>query len=98
MQMLYNSDSFIVVRFDVPATPSLGAPGAPDAAAAPALGRGGYEIGDKLARKEIFLQGLMAESFKTGVQAIVDGEATPEAFDAFIGRYTALAQQPVVAH
>lgn len=85
MQMLYNSDSFIVVQFDVPT------PGA-------ALGRGGYEIVDKLARKEIFLEGLMAESFKSGVQAIVDGEATPEAFDEFIGRYTALAQQPVVAH
>ena len=98
MQMLYNSDSFIVVRFDVPAPDALGAPGAPDAAAAPILGRGGYEIVDKLARKEIFLEGLMAESFKTGVQAIVDGEATPEAFDEFIGRYTALAQQPVVAH
>ena len=92
MQTLYNSDSFIVVRFDVPA------PAAPDAAASPASGRGGYEIVDKLARKEIFLEGLMAESFKTGVQAIVDGEATPEAFDEFIGRYTALAQQPVVAH
>ena len=97
MQMLYNSDSFIVVRFDVPAPTALGAPGAADAAA-PILGRGGYEIVDKLARKEIFLEGLMAESFKTGVQAIVDGEATPEAFDEFIGRYTALAQQPVVAH
>lgn len=98
MQMLYNSDSFIVVRFDVPAPTAPDAPGAPDAAATPALGRGGYEIVDKLARKEIFLEGLMAESFKTGVQAIVDGEATPEAFDAFISRYTALAQQPVVAH
>ena len=64
----------------------------------PRLGRGGYEIVDKLARKEIFLDGLMAESFKTGVQAIVDGDATPEAFDEFIGRYTALAQQPLVAH
>ena len=94
MQMLYNSDSFIVVRFDVPAPTALGAADA----AAPILGRGGYEIVDKLARKEIFLEGLMAESFKTGVQAIVDGEATPEAFDEFIGRYTALAQQPVVAH
>lgn len=93
MQMLYNSDSFIVVQFDVPA------PGAPEGTTdAPALGRGGYEIVDKLARKEIFLEGLMAESFKTGVQAIVDGEATPEAFDEFIGRYSALAQQPVVAH
>ena len=92
MQMLYNSDSFIVVQFDVPS--DLG----PDAADVPRPGRGGYEIVDKLARKEIFLDGLMAESFKTGVQAIVDGDATPEAFDEFIGRYTALAQQPLVAH
>jgi hypothetical protein len=89
MQMLYNSDSFIVVQFDVPM---------PDAGSGAPMARGGYEIVDKLARKEIYLEGLMAESFKTGVQAIVDGDATPEAFDEFIGRYTALAQQPVVAH
>ena len=95
MQMLYNSDSFIVVQFDLPVATE---PGAADEPGAARLGRGGYEIVDKLARKEIFLDGLMAESFKTGVQAIVDGEATPEAFDEFIGRYTALAQQPVVAH
>jgi hypothetical protein len=92
MQMLYNSDSFVVLQFDVPV------PGGPDATDGPTLARGGYEIVDKLARKEIFLEGLMAESFKTGVQAIADGDASPEAFDAFIGRYSALAQQPVVAH
>jgi len=95
MQMLYNSDSFIVVQFDLPVATE---PGAADDQGAARLGRGGYEIVDKLARKEIFLDGLMAESFKTGVQAIVDGDATPEAFDEFIGRYTALAQQPLVAH
>ena len=95
MQMLYNSDSFIVVQFDVPA---VAGPDAVNAQGTAPLGRGGYEIVDKLARKEIFLDGLMAESFKTGVQAIVDGDATPEAFDEFIGRYTALAQQPLVAH
>ena len=85
MQMLYHSDSFVVVEFEVPT-------------AASALPRGGYEIVDKLARKEIFLEGLLAESFKTGVQAIADRDPSPEAFDEFIGRYTLLAQQPLVAH
>ena len=89
MQMLYNSDSYVVVQFDLPGV------GESEAAS---TGRGGYEIVDKLARKEIFIEGLLAESFKTGVQAIVDNGPSPEAFDAFIARYTALAQQPVVAH
>lgn len=88
MQMLYNSDQFIVVQFDLPVDDSPGAQ----------VARGGYEIVDKAARKEIYIEGLLAESFKNGVQAIVDGDASPEAFDEFIGRYTALAQQPLVAH
>ena len=92
MQMLYNSDSFIVVQFDLPMTASSVADG--DAV----IGRGGYEIVDKAARKEIYIEGLLAESFKTGVQAIADHNPSLEAFDEFIGRYTALAQQPVVAH
>ena len=49
MQMLYNSDNFIVVQFDL-------APEGADAAAggrAETIGRGGYEIVDKAARKEI---------------------------------------------
>ncbi|MFT3818943.1 MAG: DUF3567 domain-containing protein [Rubrivivax sp.] len=97
MQMLYNSDNFIVVQFDLPA------PGAADAAdgggaAAETIARGGYEIVDKAARKEIYIEGLLAESFKAGVQQIVDHNPSPEAFDEFIGRYTALAQQPLVAH
>ena len=51
MQMLYNSDSFVVVRFDVPAADGV----------APAPVRGGYEIVDKLARKEIFIEGALAD-------------------------------------
>jgi hypothetical protein len=89
MQMLYNSDSYIVVEFDVPGVAE---------SEAPSIGRGGYEIVDKFARKEIFLEGLMAEEFKTGVQAIADNGPSPEAFDEFIGRFTVLAQQPVVMH
>jgi hypothetical protein len=88
MQMLYNSDSFAVVQFDV-ATED----GAP-------LTRGGYEIVDKFARKELFLEGLLAEQFKQGVQALIDGSPEPgvEEFDAFIAGYSSLAQQPVVLH
>ncbi len=89
MQMLYNSDSYVVVRFDVPA---------PDAAAGP-LRRGGYEIVDKLARKEIFIEGAVAESFQLGVQALMESHpADEEAFDNYIAGYTALAQQPLVLH
>ncbi|MDH5340486.1 MAG: DUF3567 domain-containing protein [Rubrivivax sp.] len=89
MQMLYNSDSFVVVRFDVPGTDT------PD----PALPRrGGYEIVDKFARREIFIEGAVAESFKQGVQALVDSNTGEEAFDEFIAGYCALAQQPVTLH
>jgi Protein of unknown function (DUF3567) len=94
MQMLYNSDQFIVVQFDLTAEADTGLQGLPG----PQVARGGYEIVDKAARKEIYIEGLLAESFKNGVQAIVDGDASPEAFDEFIGRYTALAQQPLIAH
>jgi hypothetical protein len=85
MQMLYNSDNFVVVRFDVPAE-------------AETPGRGGYEIVDKSARKEIFIEGALAERFKQGVQALIDADPSPDAFDAFIEPYTRLAQQPLAIH
>lgn len=93
MQMLYNSDSFAVLEFDLPAPTSEGSAANP---AAPS--RGGYEIVDKHARKEIYIEGVLAESFKAGVQALVDNNPTPEAFDEYIGRFTTLAQQPLVMH
>ena len=94
MQLLYNSDSFVVVQFSVPVQP------APEAPAVPGnpLARGGFELVDKHARKEIFIEGLLAETFRAGVQTIVDNNPTSEAFDEYIGRFTALAQQPVVMH
>ncbi|MCB1996372.1 MAG: DUF3567 domain-containing protein [Burkholderiaceae bacterium] len=89
MQMLYHSDSYVVVRFDVAGS------GDP---ATPALTRGGYEIVDRRAGREIFLDGLLAEHFRQGVQALVDGEPDEDAMDAFIGRWTVLAQQPLALH
>lgn len=90
MQLLYNSDSYAVVQVDLSQEAGGEAP--------PGPGRGGFEIVDKLARKEIFIEGALAEHFKSGVQAIADSDPSPEAFDEFIGRYGALAQQPVIAH
>lgn len=93
MQMLYNSDSFVVVQFDVPPA-TAGVAGAADNQPA----RGGYEIVDKFARREIFIEGAVAESFKQGVQALVENNPTEEAMDEFIARYCALAQHPVTLH
>ncbi len=93
MQLLYNSDSYAVVQVDLP-----GPAQAPADEALPGVGRGGFEIVDKLARKEIFIEGALAEHFKSGVQAIADSDPSPEAFDEFIGRYSALAQQGLVVH
>jgi Protein of unknown function (DUF3567) len=90
MNMLYNSDSFAVVQFDVPAD------GVADGAGE--LRRGGYEIVDKFAGKEIYIEGALAESFKLGVQALIDRSTTIEELDAYIGRYTPLMQQPLVLH
>jgi hypothetical protein len=88
MLMLYNSDSFAVLQFDLPAEQDN----------APAISRGGYEIVDKFARKEIFLEGALAQRFREGVDHLVETEPTEEALDDFIAGYTQLAQQPVTLH
>ena len=97
MRMLYNSDNFSVLVFDLAVPAELGA-----ATSGPMLGRGGYEIVDKFARKEIFIQGAMADSFKEGVEALINNRTSEgpseEEVDAFIGRYTPLMQHPVVLH
>ena len=89
MQMLYHSECVVVVRFDVPASGGEGLT---------ALTRGGYEIVDRRARREIFLEGLLAEHFQQGVQALVDSHPTDDALDEYIGRWTAVAPHPVALH
>jgi hypothetical protein len=94
MQMLYNSDSFAVVQFDVPGTTEGMVAPAPHEP----LTRGGYEIVDKFARKEIFIQGALAERFKADVQALIENDPSEEDLDAYIGRFAALMLQPLVLH
>ncbi len=90
MQMLYNSDHYVVVEFDLS--------DAGTAEKQPSPPQGGYEIVDKFARRGIFLNGAVAEGFKRGVTALVERGPTEEEVDDFIAGYTWLAQQPVVVH
>ena len=90
MHMLYNSDSFAVVMFEIP---QVGAPGEE-----PATSRGGFEIVDKFARKDIFIDGAVAESFKAGVEALMASKPSEEDIDEYIGRFTSLMPQPLVLH
>ncbi|MBI3368355.1 MAG: DUF3567 domain-containing protein [Burkholderiales bacterium] len=90
MQLVYNSDSFVVVAFELPASTNT--------AENPVPAHGGYEIVDKFARKEIFIAGALAEQFQQGVAALVEQGPNAEALDEYIGRYTQMAQQPVVMH
>ena len=95
MQMLYNSDSFAVVQFEV-APVSAGQAVGDDAPSR--LTRGGYEIVDKFLRKEIFLEGAMAQSFKEGVDALIETRPSEEEIDDYIERFSSLMQQPVILH
>ena len=101
MQMLYNSDSFSVVLFDVASAVGETPVAQSGSEARPRfepLTQGGYEIVDKFARKEIFLQGAMAESFKEGVEALIETRPSEEEIDDYIERFASLMQQPVILH
>jgi hypothetical protein len=107
MQMLYNSDSYVVVHFelsanDAPPTGVDGPAGFAPAGAEPAAGllltRCGFEIVDKHARREVFIEGAVADSFEQGVQALARDNPSEEAFDEFIGRYCAMAPHPLALH
>jgi len=90
MQMLYNSDHYVVVAFNLGADNGQGGQALPS--------QGGYEIVDKFAQRGIFLNGAAAEGFKRGVDALVERGPSEEELDDFIAGYTQLAQQPIVMH
>lgn len=85
MHMLYNSDSFTVVAIDIPVAEAEAS-------------RGGFEIVDKFARTDIFIEGAMADSFKAGAVALMAGQPSEEDIDDYIGRFTSLMPQPLVLH
>lgn len=85
MNLIYNSEQYSVVEF--------GADDGQDA-----LRFGGYEIMDKPAKREIFIAGLLAESFRRDVKDLIAGEPNVEEIDEFLGNYDAYMSQAVVFH
>jgi hypothetical protein len=91
MHMLYNSDSFTVVLFEIP----VAGGGAGSEAGA---SRGAFEIVDKFAQKDIFIEGAMADRFQAGVEALMEDGPSEEDMDEYIGRFASLMPQPLVLH
>ena len=53
---------------------------------------------DKPARRETFIAGPMAETFRQHVRELIASEPSVEDIDEFLGGYGSLMAQPVVLH
>lgn len=92
MNMLYDSDSFVVVHVlphegDEPAKPNV-----------PVLERHGFEIVDKRSGKEVYLDGSWAELFQQQIAAWQLNTPTQEEVEDTLEGYAELAQTPVLVH
>ena len=98
MQMLYDSDSFVVLHLK----PDLGLPTdvtlVDGSTPAPALPRHGFEIVDKRSGKEVYLDGSWAEMFQIIIQEWQRESPSEEEVESTLERYAALAQNPVLVH
>jgi len=96
MQTLYDSESYAVVHMHTvsqSAHPtSSGVPSLPE------LSRHGFEIVDKRAGKEVYLDGLWAELFQQHIVAWQDETPTQEEVEDTLASYAALAQMPLGVH
>ena len=62
------------------------------------LTRGGFELVDKFARKEIYIEGALAQSFREGVEALIQTRPSEDDMDAYIARFASVMQQSVILH
>lgn len=103
MQMLYDSDSFVVVHMQVDALEkdasgaNVSASGV-SAVKTPVLSRHGFEIVDKRSGKEVYLDGSWAELFQQQINAWQANTPTQEEVEDTLDRYSELAHNPVVLH
>ena len=93
MDMLYNSDTYSVMHLQVQDDALV--PARPDV---PALARHGFEIVDKRANKEVYLDGSWAELFQQQISAWQTKTPTQEEVEDTLEQYAGLAQNPVVMH
>ena len=103
MHMLYDSDTYSVTHMlanAVAADPAAAVSTelGPRAMPAPTLARHGFEIVDKRAGKEVYLDGSWAELFQQHISAWQRNTPTQEEVEDTLEQYAELAQNPVVVH
>lgn len=98
MQMLYDSESFVVVHMLPDVLEPDPAPSADSPEPTPQLARHGFQIVDKRSGKELYLDGSWAEMFQQKILAWQRDAPTQEEVEDTLDRYTGLAQNPVVVH
>ena len=92
MQMLYDSESFVVVHLQANEGETAVAPDLP------VLARHGFEIVDKRSGKELYLDGSWAELFQKQIAAWQLNTPTEEEVETTLEGYAELAQNPVLMH
>ena len=100
MNMIYNSPNYCVVEFGQFVAGDGSAESA-KVATNSGVGKhfgGGFEIMDKTAKREIFLEGKMADNFRKDVAALIGSEPSLEEIDEFLSRFDAMMQQPLSLH
>lgn len=100
MHMLYDSETFCVthVLADAPWAPEQEPAQGGQATLAPTMARHGFEIIDKRAGKEVYLDGLWAELFQQKIAAWQAHTPTQQEVEDTLEGYAELAQNPVVVH
>ena len=103
MHMLYDSDTYSVTHMLANAVATDAASDADHERAKSALpaltlARHGFEIVDKRANKEVYLDGSWAELFQQHISAWQQNTPTQEEVEDTLEQYAELAQNPVVVH
>jgi hypothetical protein len=101
MHTLYDSDTFSVTHMLANAPESASAPVAAAEALpppVPTMARHGFEIIDKRAGKEVYLDGSWAELFQQQIAAWQVRTPTQEEVEDTLEGYAELAQNPVLVH
>ena len=93
MQLLYNSESFVVVQIHANA-PEASAP----LPTIPQLARHGYEIVDKRSGKQVYLDGSWAEMFQQRLNGWEKDTPTQEEVEDALEGFSGLANTPVSLH
>jgi hypothetical protein len=59
---------------------------------------GGFEIMDKSSRREIFIDGSLAQQFRAHVQQLIASEPSIEEVDDFLSQFDGMMHQPLTLH